>query len=161
MCKTVADFIRSIVFHSLERLTVPPNRFFKQLLARLPSLLVPESQYLNAFCLLSLNKEAFHRNHSSGVCQKNLFLINITRKGISVETELGNALGHNSTNCSRSLSARSGDREEEGWTRAVCQLQESSDGRVTGSDLLLKSCGGFQGEQRNKCLYREVLFNDG
>lgn len=37
-----------------------------------------------------------------------------------------------------------------------CLIPESSDGWVTGSDLLLRSCAGFQGEQRSKCPHPEA-----
>lgn len=52
-------------------------------------------------------------------------------------------------------------REGGGCAKAVCLPQESSDDWVIGSDLLLRSCGGFQGEQKNTCLHRKALFGDG
>lgn len=85
------------------------NSFWLGCLAFSSPLTVAVSQYLNAFCLLrGLIKKPATGAILQGFAKKNLFLINITREAISVETELGNAVGHSSTNCSRSLTVSLG-----------------------------------------------------
>ena len=85
------------------------NSFWLGCLAFSSPLTVPVSQYLNAFCLLrGLIKKPATGAILQGFAKKNLFLINITRETISVETELRNAGGQSSTNCSRSLTVSLG-----------------------------------------------------
>ena len=91
------------------------NSFWLGCLAFSSPLTVPVSQYLNAFCLLrGLIKKPATGAIIQQFAKKNLFLINITREAISVETELGNAVGHSSTNCSWSFTVSLGVGRWEG-----------------------------------------------
>lgn len=102
------------------------------------------SKYLNAFCLRrGLIKKSATETVLPGFAKKNLFLINSTRgpsplgwswdRTVTVGLGLGVGWGEEGSGLRLFVS--------------ICLLCISSDGWVTGCDLLLRSCGDFQGEQ--------------
>lgn len=61
---------------------------------------------------------------------------------------MGNAAGHNSTNCSWSLPGPGGGVGKGGRIQAICLLCFPLMAWFAGYDLLLRSCSDFQGEQK-------------